>query len=253
MQDQPSGAFRLGQVDRVSSPWHERRDGAGSEPSQADGMRRITGVIHSGHGEHGWLQGRHAVPNRLLRPSTAQAQTRSQTSSRIPASLLLPRLGGGQAGEHRPAEPLLDELCDVVRGLETVSQFSVRSSPPLAGLVVLNACRSPDDDHPADLQSTADGEMQGDTGAQRVTEDVRRLTAVDLSADGVRDESGGARNIGANGIGSSVARQVHADEPAMLLQSLAETTPEPAGLGEPVEHHQRRPRPARLDVKWHGA
>jgi hypothetical protein len=37
------------------------------------------------------------------------------------------------------------------------------------------------------------------------------------------------------------------------FQGLAETAPESAGLGEPMEQHQRRARSAHLDVKWHGA
>ncbi len=94
--------------------------------------------------------------------------------------------------------------------------------------------------------------MQCDTRAQRVSKKVAPRPS-ELLPDGVGDECRRAREIGADRVGSGVARQVQADECAVRFQPHAEGAPEPAGLGEPVEHHEGRARPAHLDVKWHDA
>ena len=184
------------------------------------------------------------APHRRRLEARPDAVLRSRSSS--------PVAGRGKAGEQRPAEPLLDEARDVARGLEPVRQLGIRSAAPFTRFGVLHARGRPDHDHSVDLQLVAGGNVEGDTRAQGVSEQVASCTS-ELLSDDVCHETGRVREIGAHRVGSRVARQVQADERAVRLQLLAEAAPEPAGLGEPVEHHEGRARSAHLDVKWHEA
>ena len=163
-----------------------------------------------------------------------------------------PAAAEGRRENRGPLSHSFDEAGDVARGLEPVGQLDIRSTPPLARLGALHARGGPDHDHPVDLQFPGRGNVQHDTRAQGVSKKVAP-SPTELRPDGVGDECRRAREIGADRVGSGVARQVRADERAVRFQPSAEGAPQPPGLGEPVEHHEGRARPAHLDVKWHDA
>ncbi len=92
--------------------------------------------------------------------------------------------------------------------------------------------------------------MKGNPCSERVAEQVARALA-DVAADGLRDEFRGLGKVGPHGVGSSVAGQVHRHQRARVAEVVAEASEEPARLGEAVEHHEGRTRPAHLDMEWH--
>ena len=92
--------------------------------------------------------------------------------------------------------------------------------------------------------------MKRNPCSQRIPHQVAR-SLTDDGADRLRDEVGGLRKVGPHGVGPSVAGQVHRHQRVRVAEEVAEAAEEPARLGEAVEHHEGRTRPAHLDMEWH--
>ena len=91
--------------------------------------------------------------------------------------------------------------------------------------------------------------MQADPRTERITEQGTGLIA-EVGPYRLRHETGCRRQVGRT-TRIAVSRQVDGDQRVRLGQELAEATPEASRLGEAVQHHQRRPGTAHVDMEWH--
>jgi hypothetical protein len=69
--------------------------------------------------------------------------------------------------------------------------------------------------------------------------------------DGLTHQLGRGREVGPYRIGAGVAREIDPDQRGVLGQRVAAGTPQAGGLGEAVQEHQGRARPAYFDMERH--
>jgi len=117
-------------------------------------------------------------------------------------------------------------------------------------LGVLDARVDPDEHDPPDVEIGFRHNVQRNTRPQGVAEQVAGL-GPDGGAHRLRHEAGRRRQIGAHGVGTGVPGQVQCDRRVRLGQPLAHGSPQPCGLCEAVQEHDRWPRSAHLDVESH--
>ena len=116
--------------------------------------------------------------------------------------------------------------------------------------VVLDARRHPDEHQVADRQVGPQRHVEADACPERVTEHAAALPT-ENAAYGLGHQSRCCRQVGTDAIGSAVPGKVDGHHTEILLELLAEITPESARLGEAVQHHQRPARAACLDMEGH--
>ena len=92
--------------------------------------------------------------------------------------------------------------------------------------------------------------VQADAGTQRVPDEAAGHIT-DSATDGLRHESSARREVGPDGVGTSVPGKVDGDKGVRPGQLVAETTPEPPGLREAVQQGQRWPRAPQFDLEGH--
>ena len=103
---------------------------------------------------------------------------------------------------------------------------------------------------PAQRQIGTERHVQGHPGTQRVAEQ-RAGAVADRGPYGLGHEVGRRRQVGPHRPRVPVAGEIHRDQRVGLGQEIPEGAPEATGLREPVQHDERRPRAAHVDMEWH--
>lgn len=152
----------------------------------------------------------------------------------------------------RATHPTSDERVDVARGLQRIRNLLIRRPAYGAGLGIFETTGGSDHDQATERKVGSQRHMKGHPGAQRVPQQGTGERGADRPADRLGDQTGRSGQVCSHRVGSAVTRQIDSDQRVLRCQGVTERAPQPTGLREPVQEHQRWTRPRDLDMEPHG-
>ena len=229
----------------MPSAWHDREHRVGE-----GGHHLLAAVEEPRVGGSDHRQGRSVdraqlLPDRLLDARTHPSEAHRQACRAVgqPAG----DAGLSKRGEHRLGEPATKEGLKVALGLDLVCQCLVAHAPLRPEHRVGEAWAGSDEHHPAQARWALERQGQGQSGAERVAEQV-----VGLAFGGLVDEHRGLVEVRLELGRAAVPGQVHRDDAVLVTEQLSEGPPGRAGLGEAVACHDEGSRtPARTSERGH--
>ena len=250
MTHDPAGLLGLRKVDGVPAPGNQGHHGLWHQAGEPERVRGEADVVRPGHGQYGAGERRKTVPDGLLRARPAQPEARRQAGRGVAQALRAPCSTPVETFEHGTMEPGVDEVLHIARGLELVSHGVVGLAPCRPGDRILNSRGHADEDDTTQGQIGADRHMQRHPGTERVAEQGTGLVT-ERHPRRLGHETRRRRQVGPHGPGIPVAGEVDRDHGVRLGQELSEAAPEAPGLGEAVQHDQRRSGPVHIDMEGH--
>ena len=220
------------------------------ETGDPQGVRGKADVIRSREGESRAAQRRQAVPERHLGPGPAQPEARCESSRAVAEAFVTPGGLRRQPIEQGAVQPRVEKMSDIARGFELVGEGLVRLPPVVTLRRILNA-RGDADEHGMEQGQFRFGrDMKCHSCTQRISEQVEWLVA-EGRTNHFCHEASGRGQVRSYGVRTAVTRKIRRDHCVRSGHVLPEATPEPSRLRESVQHDERWPRPAHLDVEWH--
>lgn len=229
--DDGGGRLGLFEVRGVPCAGDEGEDAVSNGAGEARGESGKAEVAGSGEGEHGGVNRREALPERLLGAGPGQPEARGEPGRGVAAPLGQVRVP--DPGEHGAGDPGDQEGLQVA--LDRLGEELVTLPACGTGVGIVDAPGRAHEHEAAEARGVEQGEVERDASPQGVAEEV--VVAV---ARGLLEEGRALGEVGADLGGTSVPGKVDADELAILAEELAEAPPEAPGLGEAVGQDEAR-------------
>jgi hypothetical protein len=185
--------------------------------------------------QHGHLQLREAVPERLLGAGAREAEAGGQARGGVRAAVVEPARIGWERGEQRLGKPFAQERVHAI-SLDAGRARLVVAPSVVAFDVVTDAGGGAHQHEGLDEVGMGERHVQAQAPAHRVT-DVRGPASL------LRHQPGALPQVEGHVRKLAVARRVERDDVVFACERVGDDVPRAVGLGEPVDEHDAGHRP----------
>lgn len=193
-------------------------------------------IVGPGDDEYGHVEFVDPSPEWRLGSGSGVPETRGETGGSVLSPQFGQRYVNAERGKHRLSEPLVDERLDA-DVFDVGGESVVGSTAQGAFGSIVDSRGRADEDEALDKLGMSEGDVQGESPAHRIAE-------VCPSTTGSRQKICAFDKIGHHRGRVSMAGSVDQHQLVVDGEILGERPPAGPGLREPVDHDDRRTRPA---------